>query len=255
MATVKLEKINPSGGVSLRYTVSVFDDFSFELNTPVSALPLPEETDDDNVLVKVEGNTTQITFSWLIKPETSTMVTTDDSSPLPSTVQTVNEQLRFFSNMFQPRSIDDKFRFTVDDGNDDIQKNGFYTKFSFRRTSSEVLTYRAKCNFIVGDVITVFEEDAPSIPTAVSAVAGASGALAVSWTAPASVGGSAVLSYVVMTRLLLDDAWTETASAGTGVTKTVTALTPTTAYQVRVKAVNSDGTGAPSNPIIEGTSG
>lgn len=255
MATVKLEKLNASGGVSLRYTASVFDDFSIELNTPVSPMPLPEETDDDNVLVKVEGNTSIFTFSWLIKNESSTVVTTDDSSDIPASVTTPNEQVKFFMNMFQPNSIDDKFRFLVDDGTDDLSKEGFFTKFRFRRNSSETVTYRATVNFIVGDVVTVFEVDAPSQPTAVSAVAGSSsGDLNVSWTAPATIGGSAITDYTVMYRTQLDDSWSETTVGGTGTSKTISGLTADTAYQVRVKAENSDGLGLPSNPIVTGKS-
>ena len=256
---MKLEKLNSSGGVSLRYTTSVFDSFGIDLNTPVSPMPLPEETDDDNVLVKVEGNTSTISFSWLIKQEDSTTVTTDDSTPIPTSVTTANQQLLFFMNMFQPRSIDDKFRIFVDDTADDLSKEGFFTKFTFRRTSSETVTYRATCQFIVGDVVTVFETDAPSPPTGVTAVAGASsGDLDVAWTAPASIGGSAITDYKVSFRTQLDDTWNSVLIGGTGTTFTLTNATHSivadTAYQVRVRALNSDGTGLASNPIVEGTS-
>lgn len=254
-ATVKLEKLNASGNVSLRYSTPVFDNFSVELNTPVSPMPLPEESDDDNVLVKVEGNSSIITFSWVISPQTSTTVTTDDSSPIPASVATANEQVKFFMNMFQPRSIDDKFRFLVDDGTDDLSKNGFFTKFTFRRNSTETVTYRATASFIVGDVITVFETDAPSQPTNVTAVPGtSSGDLDVAWTASATIGGSAITDYTVMYRTQLDDSWTEVAVGSATTSKTISGLTANTAYQVRVKAVNTDGTGLPSNPIVEGKS-
>ncbi len=258
MATMKLEKLNASGVVSLRYTTAVFDDFAIELNTPVSPMPLPEESDDDNVLVKVEGNTTILTFSWLIKPETSTTVTTDDFSPIPTTVETVNQQLLFFMNIFQPKSHDDKFRMHVDDDAGDLIKDGFFTKFRFRRNSNETITYRATVNFIVGDVVTVFEEDAPSQPTAVTVVAGSSsGDLDVSWTPPASIGGSPITDYKISFRTQLEDRWNSVLIGGTGTTFTLTnathSIVANTAYQVRVRAVNSDGTGLASNPIVEAT--
>jgi len=259
MASMKLEKLNASGGVSLRYTTTVFDNFSIDLNTPVSPMPLPEETDDDNVLVKVEGNTTTIKFSWLIKQESSTMVTTDDSTPIPTSVATANQQVLFFMNVFQPRSIDDKFRVFVDDTADDLKKEGFFTKFTFRRTSNETVTYRASCDFIVGDVVTVFETDAPSPPTAVTAVAGSvSGNLDVAWTAPASIGGSAITDYKINFRTQLEDSWNSVLIGGTGTTFTLTnathSIVANTAYQVRVRALNTDGTGLASNPIVEGKS-
>jgi len=253
-ATMKLEKLNSSGGVSLRYSTNVFDSFTIELNTPVSPLPLPEETDDDNVLVKVEGNTTTMTFSWIIKPETSTTVTSDDGTCIPTSVTTVNQQILFFTNIFQPRSIEDKFRLFVDDSADDLSKEGFFTKFTFRRQSNETITYRATVNFIVGDVVTAFEQDAPSAPTAVTAVAGtSSGELDVAWTAPATIGGSAITDYDVLYRKQLQDTWS-TASVGSATTsKTLTGLTAGACYQVRVKGVNIYGTGLASNPIVEGT--
>ena len=254
MATMKLEKLNASGGVSLRYTTSVFDSFGIDLNTPVSPMPLPEESDDDNVLVKVEGNTSTIKFSWLIKQESSTMVTTDDSTCIPASVTSANQQVLFFMNMFQPRSIDDKFRVLVDDTTDDLSKEGFFTKFTFRRTSSETVTYRASCDFIVGDVVTVFEQDAPSTPTAVAAVAGgSSGEIDVSWTEPATEGGAAITDYTVMYRTQLSDTWTESAVGSKTESKTLTGLTAGTCYQIRVKGVNNDGTGLASNPIIDAT--
>ena len=196
-ALVKLEKLNSSGAVSLRYTTNVFDTFNIDLNTPVSPLPLPEETDDDNVLVKVEGNTTTIKFSWVIKNEASTTVTTDDGSLIPATVDSANKQVLFFMNMFQPRSIDDKFRIFIDDSADDFQKEGFFTKFTFRKQNTETVTFRATADYIVGDVITVFEADAPSQPTGVSASTGsAGGRINTSWTTPASIGGSAIKCYL-----------------------------------------------------------
>jgi hypothetical protein len=253
-ALVKLEKINASGGVSLRYTTNVFDSFSIDLSTPVSPLPLPEETDDDNVLVKVEGNTTTIKFSWIIKDETSTTVSSDDGTLIPASVLTANEQVLFFMNMFQPKSIDDKFRIFVDDTGSDIKKSGFFTKFTFRKQNTETVTYRATADFIVGDVITVFESDAPSQPTGVSASTGTSGAIVVNWTTPASEGGSAITGYKVSYRQQLADSW-QTTTVGVVTSTSVSGLDTSTAYQVRVQAINSQGTGAASNPIVEAVSG
>lgn len=254
-ALVKLEKLNASGGVSLRYTTNVFDTFNIELSTPVSPLPLPEESDDDNVLVKVEGNTTTIKFSWVIKDEATTTVSTDDSTPIPASVLTANQQVLFFMNMFQPKSIDDKFRVFVDDTGDDFKKDGFFTKFTFRKQNTETVTFRATADFIVGDVITVFESDAPSQPTGVSASTSTSGAISVNWTAPASIGGSAVTDYKISYRKQLDDSWQTTLKGGTGTSISISGLDTSTAYQVKVQAINTQGTGAASNPIEEAVSG
>jgi hypothetical protein len=80
----------------------------------------------------------------------------------------------------------------------------------------------------------------PGTPTGASAVAGNAQA-AVSWTAPATDGGSAITGYAV------------TSSPGsltcatTGLTCAVTGLANDTAYSFTVRAANAAGTGAPSS--------
>ena len=48
-----------------------FNDISINKQTPVSPMPLPEEDSDENVLIKVEGNTTTMDISWTILNATS----------------------------------------------------------------------------------------------------------------------------------------------------------------------------------------
>ena len=62
------------------------------------------------------------------------------------------------------------------------------------------------------------------------------------WRAPFA-GSSAITSYVVAHSLAGANAWTEVASSGTGVSRTLTGLLPVTDYDVRVRAVNVVGGG------------
>ncbi|HMJ75259.1 MAG TPA: fibronectin type III domain-containing protein, partial [Iamia sp.] len=82
----------------------------------------------------------------------------------------------------------------------------------------------------------------PGAPTGVTATAGNAQAN-VSWTAPASNGGSAITGYKV-TPYIGSTAQTVRSFSGTGTTRSVTGLTNGTAYTFKVQAVNAIGTGA-----------
>jgi len=86
----------------------------------------------------------------------------------------------------------------------------------------------------------------PGAPTSVTVTdPGTDGYAAVSWTAPASNGGSAITDYVIQYSSNSGSSWT-TFSDGTSTSTsaTVTGLTIGTAYVFRVAAVNVVGTGS-----------
>jgi Ca2+-binding RTX toxin-like protein len=80
----------------------------------------------------------------------------------------------------------------------------------------------------------------PGLPTAVTATAGNAQAT-VSWTAPASNGGSAITGYSVQVRT--GTTVVRNVSVGNVLSTTITPLTNGTAYNFRVAAVNAAGTG------------
>ena len=90
--------------------------------------------------------------------------------------------------------------------------------------------------------------DAPVAPTVTAPSTVASTSLTVSWTAPNNTGPSsrtAITDYEVRYRLqsstgLFTDL---TGTIGTATTATITGLSPDTAYQVQVRAINAEGTG------------
>src|SRR6202000_3214965 len=81
-------------------------------------------------------------------------------------------------------------------------------------------------------------------PTAVSAAAKSSGAL-VTWTAPASEGGSPITGYKI-TPYLGGVAQTATTTTGAATSGSVKGLTNGSAYTFTVAAINAVGTGAES---------
>ena len=68
--------------------------------------------------------------------------------------------------------------------------------------------------------------------------------LSVSWNAPASDGGAAITGYSVQYRESGATNWTIVTRAGTDVGQAITGLTAGTSYEVRVAAMNSEGTGS-----------
>jgi hypothetical protein len=95
--------------------------------------------------------------------------------------------------------------------------------------------------------VTATPGGAPGAPTAV-ALTPSSGQLAASWTAPASTGGAAITDYAIEYRTSPSGAWTVfNDGTSTATTATITGLTGGTAYDVRVSAVNSAGTGSASS--------
>ena len=94
-----------------------------------------------------------------------------------------------------------------------------------------------------GDYTGVFGTYAAA-PTGVSGT-GISSTVSLSWTAPASNGGSAITDYTVQYSANSGSTWTTFARAASASTSaTVTGLTRGTAYIFRVAAVNALGNGA-----------
>lgn len=96
----------------------------------------------------------------------------------------------------------------------------------------------------------------PGAPTIVEAISGDSQAT-VTWESGSWIGGSSVTDHVVHYSDDGGDTWAVFDDGpDNGLTTTVTGLTPGTAYQFRVAAVNASGTGdlsAPSGPVTPQT--
>ncbi|HWD07672.1 MAG TPA: fibronectin type III domain-containing protein, partial [Actinomycetota bacterium] len=86
----------------------------------------------------------------------------------------------------------------------------------------------------------------PGAPSAVVAVAG-SGSASVSWSPPASNGGSPVTGYTI-TPAIGEVAQPPTSAGGSATSATITGLTNGTAYQFSVTAHNAQGSGPASQP-------
>ena len=258
MGVIYLRRFDESGGsgyISYWYQIPIFDDLSIDYNSPASPMPLPEEDDESQVVVKIEGNSSTITISWLIKEESSNMgaANTTQGFTWGADIQKVWEQVSYLQTKFVPKSVSDSFEFCIDADSDitnvfsqnapfDFKKAGTITKVSFRVPSNEPATIRASITFMVGDVVTAYALDTPSSPKDYAVASGAAGRLDASWTAPRTTNGS--VTYTVFYREVGTSAWLDEPDiSSTSVQITLGSSANGKTYEAYVRAKNSNGYG------------
>ena len=135
--------------------------------------------------------------------------------------------------------------YSVSDG--DVGKTiNVWVSFTDDAGNDEALTSAATAAVTAPET----ETQAPGAPRNLRAATGNSGELAVSWDAPSSDGGSEITGYRVQWKES-SGSWDTPADVSettvTGTAHTITGLTDGTEYSVRVRAVNSEGTGEASS--------
>ena len=69
MAEIWLRKYS-NQAIQMVFKIKVFDNIDWKFSSPISPMPLPEDSGQENILVKMEGNTHSINLTWLVKNET-----------------------------------------------------------------------------------------------------------------------------------------------------------------------------------------
>jgi hypothetical protein len=129
-------------------TITNFDTLDFALRTPVGGFPIPELRDTCNILVKSEGNELTISLSFTMKEE-GTSIFTPGGSHAAQSIKTVQEQLDFWLNTFQPNSIEDGYVITVDG----ITRLGVVRNIQISKQAGGPTLYNVKLDFIAGNVV------------------------------------------------------------------------------------------------------
>ena len=128
MAELWLRKFKGDGStVYMVYKIKVFDSFDVKLLSPISPMPLPEEGGEENVLVKMEGNTHTYRISWLMTDDSiNSGVSALDSSNVviggatEASTKTIFEKLKWFKGGFSGKgfvgeSMDEKYELLIFD--------------------------------------------------------------------------------------------------------------------------------------------
>ena len=264
MVTVQLLKVTDDSGEDTTkmngYIIKNFESFSISIRTPITPMPLPEEKSDENVLVKMEGNTSTINLSWTLVNSTTDLnigLQQDNSKtyPLGTHIRTVPEQLDYLSDTLQGSSLQEKFLLKISyseiAGEKDLDFFGFVTSMTFSQTSSAPVTFNAQLSFIQGNVITTLDADVPNKPTSVGLSTPASGTnlggrITATFVAPVYKGGSnSIVNYDLEFRNSSSGKveYKKYSQTGTSITLPTGSLTNNTFFQVRVRANSSDGDG------------
>ena len=169
---------------TVRYEINNLENLSVKLDQPVSPMALPQEDSDQNILVKMEGNTESLNVTWkipdtgtsLIRQHSSVLTTgqiqsdADGSTPVswtttPAYVKS-GEVLAWLLNEFQGRNISDRYFLKLPDIS---IREGFMTGISFTIAGDTPVVWQANLQMVVGNVISIYDADAPSNPNNVAA--------------------------------------------------------------------------------------
>jgi hypothetical protein len=176
------------------YEFETFNDISINKQTPVSPMPLPEEDSPENVLMKIEGNTTVMSINWTLTNgstsiadctfedlEYSTATKRYMKDNIDTTQSGVFDQITHIENNLAPNSLNDYFDLYILDSEkffcctETHRKNkakakiyhkvGLIQDFTFRTDSSSPVNWQGSMNFIEGAVVTSMSSNTHEAPT------------------------------------------------------------------------------------------
>ncbi len=255
---IEVRKLNTAGTVIITYQIPVFDNFNFSINSPVSPTPLPEEDSSEQILVKVEGNSTTVNLTWKMINYTTDQIT---GSGISGNTRTIWEQMLALKNTFRPQSIDDAFILAVVDTGtsaDVITWSGTINSMVCSLTSTTPVSATGTIKFIEGSVVSLYNTDGSKKPTNFQADTGSSsGQIDLTWSLPTDTGtGSpSITGYRIQYRLNNGLDWTSVDYTGSATSKTISGLSSGTSYLVRVAMVTGTNTIGDYSRVLVETSG
>lgn len=236
MVDMFLIKFDPDGNEKFKYRLGNFEGFTYDINSPVTPAPLPEEDSSDNVLVKIEGNSSILKLRWKIHN-----TDTNREILVPVATKTMPENILFFKNQFRPVSIEDSYSLLIDFPLTPITWFGTIANIHMNTTKGEPVTLNASTSFLEGTIIALYDIDVPSQPTNFSITSTVAGEIDVAWTTPFDEGSSAITGYRIQYALLGDNFTNQ--DVGVVTNDTISGLVSSQIYIVRVAAISNNGTG------------
>jgi hypothetical protein len=173
MTRIFVVKNEPKSNGNFAYEITNLSNISWDVNTPVSPMPLPEESHKENILVKMEGNSAQMSISWTLLAdnvthfgvfnEANTTFTAD------STSRNVFSEMEEFKENFIPENIQDAYSIHFVSDNLTTTENqpeeGTIASMRFNVDGDSPVNWGVTLTFLVGNVIAMFEADVPETPS------------------------------------------------------------------------------------------
>lgn len=242
MTSVSLVKFQSNGTTPLyTFNFSNFSTCSLKYNTPVTTQPLPEEGDENNVLMKLEGNSTVIDFVWTVRDESANQETTAGSAS-----RYVDEIIDFFGEKMSPKHLEDSYKLVISFPHKALTIYGTINDFKFDIDAGAIAV--GSFTFYKGKVVAVYELDPPSQPNDFTASSSGAGKIETTWTIPNFEGSSSITGYIAQYKKSTSSDWTSNGVGAATFLKNWTGLSAGT-YIVRILASNSNGNSLPT-PLI-----
>ena len=158
---------------SFAYEVTNLSNMAWDVNTPVSPMPLPEESHKENILVKMEGNSAQMSLSWTLLADDVThfgaLNIVDGEFAVDTVTRNVFEEMEIFKEQFIPENIQDSYGIWL--LNDDLSivsgepEDGTISQMRFSVDGQSPVVWNVSMSYLVGNVIAMFEADVPEPPS------------------------------------------------------------------------------------------
>ena len=132
------------------YYISNLNNLNWSIDTPVTPMPLPEDTHEENILVKMEGNTAKIDISWTLDEGAyfGTLNSSNVFTAVGGSLSSVNQIKKF--KEFVPKSIGDGYSIRIiEDGVEIMRDNGTISNMSFNITGGSPIVWNVNCAFYI----------------------------------------------------------------------------------------------------------
>jgi len=231
---------------SFVYTILNFQSFRVITDSPYLVIPIPQQTAENTIDVKVDGNIQRVEIVYHILEEMCNVVTGAIGTNVCT--KTASDQVGFLTTTLQPQGICCSYEIELVCPTQGFKK---VVALDLTITEGHPVTWQATLTFVAGDVQTTICVNVPRKPPTSLAVACVTCCPQLTWTnTPVSCeGGSSISGYCVERRCQISDWDSISSCASTPFCDTTASTTCGAVYYYRVGARNTSGVSKPTQVI------